>query len=310
MDHDQRFKELLREFLWELLELFLPDLLAKLLAREAAWQSQEVFTNPPLGLVRRVDLLAILQEGTSAEDARERVLHLEAESATSLTEVRKKIGYYYPNLRTKHNLPVTTLAIYLYVGLEGVGWDEYVEEDAEAGAEAESVYRVRWRYVGLPAERYLAGNNWLGVALAALMRIEPERKAWLRAECLRRLTLECQENDYRKLLLINCVEAYLPLEGEQEQTYLQLLRTDLRYQETTQMIQTTYERGVAAAELRGRQEALREMAVRFAAPRCGAATETVLARLQAIQELATLQAVVERAAPATSWVQVLPSDTP
>jgi hypothetical protein len=35
---------------------------------------------------------------------------IEVESAGSLTEVRRKIGFYYPVLRTQHNLSVTVLA--------------------------------------------------------------------------------------------------------------------------------------------------------------------------------------------------------
>jgi hypothetical protein len=298
VDHDQRFKEMLREFLRELLTLFLPWLASRLATSEPQWQSQEIFTNPPLGLVRRLDLLALLSE---------RLLHLEVESATSLTEVRKKIGYYYPGIRTKHNLPVTCLALYLRVGLEGQGWDDYVEEEtasADAEAGSETLYRVRWRYVGLPAlpaERYLAGDNWLGVALSALMKIEPGRKPWLRAEILRRLATECQENDYRKLLLINCAETYLPLEGEQEIEYLRLIKEDSRYQEATKMILTTYDRGMAA----GKRAALQEVIVQLASPRCGAPGETVLASLRQIEDLAQLHSLVHLATTAQSWEQLL-----
>ena len=309
VDHDQRFKEMLREFLRELLALFLPWLAVRI-DGEAAWQSQEVFTNPPLGLVRRVDLLAIVRERLNAEKTAERLLHLEIESASSLTDVRKKIGYYYPGLRTKHNLPVSCLALYLRVGLEGIGWDEYVEEEQTADAEASSepLYRVRWRYVGLPAlaaERYLASDNWFGVALSALMQIDPGRKAWLRAEILRRLAVECQENDYRKLLLLNCAETYLPLEGEQEAEYLRLLREDARYQEATGMILTTYDRGMAAGEAKGKREALREVIVEFASQQCGAPDESVRARLGQIEDLALLQKLVRAATTAQSWEQLL-----
>src|SRR5262245_18404670 len=108
------------------------------------------------------------------------------------------------------------------------------------------------------------------------MKIEPERKAWLRAEILRRLATECQENDYRKLLLINCAESYLPLEGDQEAEYLRLVRSDVRYQEAASMILTTYDKGMAA----GKRNALQEVIVHLASPRCGAPAESVLARLR------------------------------
>ena len=237
------------------------------------------------------------------------MLHLEIESATSLTDVRKKIGYYYPNIRSKHNLPVTTLALYLKVGMEGQGWDEYVEEEpsqAEEEVESEELYHVRWRYVGLPglqAERYLTSDNWLGVALSALMKIEPGRKAWLRAEILRRLATECKENDYRKLLLIDCAETYLPLEGEQKMEYLRLIREDSRYQETTRMILTTYDSG----RLQGHQEALRAMVIRLASRQCGSPDEATRTKINGIEDLDRLEHLVDAAITAQSWEELLAS---
>jgi hypothetical protein len=304
VDHDQRFKEMLREFLWELIELFLPWLAVRLAQRAAQWQPQEVFTNPPLGQVRRVDLLALVRERIDPDTTDERLLHLEVESAGSLSEVRKKIGYYYPALRTRDNRPVTTLAIYLKVGLQGTGWDEYEEKEEITGEEgSELLYRVRWRYVGLPAlsaERYLTSNNWLGVALSALMRIEAERKAWLRAEILRRLALECHENDYRKLLLMNCVETYLPLEGEQAQAYQRLIREDPRYQEASQMIRTTYDRGMEA----GRRDELRDMIIQLASPQCGVPDDSVKETLKQIEDLTQLRALATAATKAQSWAKL------
>jgi hypothetical protein len=153
----------------------------------------------------------------------------------------------------------------------------------------------------LPAERYLASDNWLGVALSALMRIEPDRKAWLRAEILRRLATECQENDYRKLLLINCAETYLPLEGEQEAAYLRLLREDSRYQEATRMILTTYDRG----RMEGERQALQAMVIRLATRQCGAPDETTQKKIQEIEDITRLENLVEAATTAQTWEQLL-----
>lgn len=298
-DHDQRMKELLREFFWELLTLFLPWLARRLVRDKLEWQKQELFTNPPLGLVRRLDLLALVEELTG----KGRLLNVEVESANSLTDVRKKVGQYYPFLRTQRNLPVTTLAVYLFVGLDGVGQDSYVErEEGEAG-EAEEVYRVNWHYVGLPAlsaEEYLACDNWLGVALASLMKIDAERKPWLRAEILRRLATECRENDYRKLLLINCVDAYLPMQGEQRALFDELFNHDARYREARSMIMTTYEKGKCAA--------LQAMVLRLGGKSCGKADENTRKRIEDIEDLARLENLVEAAPAAQSWDELLASN--
>ena len=111
--------------------------------------------------------------------------------------------------------------------------------------------------MGLPAldaEQYVNGDNWLGVALAALMRISPERRAWLKAEALRRL-VACPENEYRRYLLCECVDAYLPLEGPQLQEYEHLLLTE-PYREVLPMATTWYERGMEKGIEKGQRRLL------------------------------------------------------
>jgi hypothetical protein len=93
----------------------------------------------------------------------------------------------------------------------------------------------------LDAEHYVKGDNWLGVALAVLMRIPEERRAWLKAEALRRL-VACPENPMRRFLLCEVVQAYLPLEGPQLEEFNHLLVTE-KYAEVLPMATTWYEQG-------------------------------------------------------------------
>jgi hypothetical protein len=137
------------------------------------------------------------------------------------------------------------------------------------------------------------------------MRIESGRRPWLRAEILRRLAVECQESDYRKFLLLNCAESYLPLEGQQEAEFLRLLREDPRYQEATGMILTTYDRGVADGEAKGKREALQDMVLRLASRQCGAPDEETRKKVQAIKDIRQLENLVEAATTAQSWDQLL-----
>src|SRR5258708_40331858 len=92
---------------------------------------------------------------------------------------------YYWMLRHRYRLPVLPIGLYRRVGLDGVGWDEFEEYFWERRL----VY-FEYAYVGLPAldaEQYVRGDNILGVALAALMRVPEERRAELKAESLRRI---------------------------------------------------------------------------------------------------------------------------
>jgi 3-methyladenine DNA glycosylase/8-oxoguanine DNA glycosylase len=104
---------------------------------------------------------------------------------------------------------------------------------------------------GLDGEQYAAGEQLLGAALTALMRVPPARRAAVHAEALRRLA-EARENEYRRYLLLECLEAYAMLDQAQEQELGALLRTE-RYQGVQAMAVTTFERGVQA----GLQQGLR-----------------------------------------------------
>jgi hypothetical protein len=122
---------------------------------------------------------------------------------------------------------------------------------------------------GLDGERYVAGENLLGVALTALMRVLPARRAEVHAEALRRLA-EARENDYRRYLLLDCLETYATLDEAQAQALEALLRTE-RYEEARAMAVTTFEKGVQAGVERGLRTALEKLLeARFGPLRPGA----------------------------------------
>jgi hypothetical protein len=147
---------------------------------------------------------------------------------------------YYEYLRRMHDLPVLPIALYLRVGLDGIGWDVYEETFWDNW-----LLSFSYAYVGLPgleAEDYVAREHLLGVALTALMRVPLARRAAVHAEALRRLA-EARENDYRRYLLLDCLEAYAALDEAQAQELEALLRTE-HYQGAQTMAITTFEKGV------------------------------------------------------------------
>jgi len=88
------------------------------------------------------------------------------------------------------------------------------------------------------------------------MRIEPERRVWLKAESMRRL-VEYPDNAMRRYLLCEVVQAYLPLEGPQLEEYGELLVTE-RYKGVTMVGLTWREEG----ELIGMQRMLKSQLLR------------------------------------------------
>jgi hypothetical protein len=255
-DHDQRFKNLLREFFAEFLHLFFPAWADRFDFSRLEWLSEEIFPDPPQGQRRFLDLVAKLPvrellpaQRPGEQDSWIALLHVEIESEDSVAPLRPRMFDYYWMLRARHRLPVLPIGLYLRVGMEGVGWDTFEESFWER-----RLVHFEYPYVGLPAldaEQYLQGDIWLGVALAALMHVADERRAWLKAEALRRL-VECPESAMRRFLLCEVVQAYLPLEGPQLEEYNHLLLTP-KYGGAMKLQATWYEEG----ELKGLRRLLR-----------------------------------------------------
>jgi hypothetical protein len=250
VDHDQRFKTLLKAFLAEFFQVFFPAWADRFDFARVNWLEQEVFTDPPRGERRALDLVARLplRPGVPPPAATApgelagpwlTLIHVEVESRDTVAPLRPRMHSYYEQLR-RHGLPVLPIALYLRVGLDGIGWDVY--EETYWG---HRLVTFEFAYVGLPAldgEQYVAGEQLLGVALTALMGVPRERRAGVHAEALRRLA-EARENDYRRYLLLDCLEAYATLDEAQARELGELLQTE-RYRGAQAMAITTFEKGV------------------------------------------------------------------
>ncbi len=247
-DHDQRLKVLLKEFFEQFFLCFVPAWAERFDFTVIDWLDKELFLAPPQGGKRQLDLVARLRLRPGAPPPRAGVtdllvlVHVEVETRQSAVALRPRMFEYYVQLRRDMVLPVLPIGLFLRVGLDGVGWDAYEEHFWE-----HRILRFEYAYVGLPAldgEQYATGENLLGVALSTLMRVPPERRAELLAEGLKRIG-HSGENDWRRFLLAECLEAYADLdEGQRER--LQALLTTEPYQEVKPIMITTYERGKIA----------------------------------------------------------------
>lgn len=108
------------------------------------------------------------------------------------------------------------------------------------------------------------------MALASLMRIAEDAKAKAKADALQKIATS-REPEFRKYLLCECIEAYLPLEGVQMSEYENLLITP-SYQGARKYGKTSFELGHAEGE----RKVLREqLTIRF-----GKLSEEVSKRLE------------------------------
>jgi hypothetical protein len=200
-DHDQLFKVLLREFFESFFQLFYPQWVPLFDFGSVEWLDKDVFLDPPRGEKRNLDLLARVRTRepvTENDRSLLTLVHIEVESDDKVAPFRPRMYQYYGHLRRIVELPVLPIALYLRVGLDGIGWDVYEERIL-----GEVVVRFRYPYVGLPAlnaDDYIDRDNLLGVALTALMRVPPERREEIARQAWRRL-VQSTVNDYQRHLL-------------------------------------------------------------------------------------------------------------
>jgi hypothetical protein len=275
-DHDQRLKVLLKEFFEQFFRCFFPAWAERFDFADLTWLDKEVFLAPPQGEKRYLDLVARLRIRPEAPPPRPglaellALVHVEVESRESVQPFRPRMFEYYVQLRRDSQLPVLPVGLFLRVGLDGVGWDAYEEHFWE-----HRLVRFEYAYVGLPAleaEPYATGEHLLGVALSALMRVPAERRAELHAEALQRIA-RSGENDYRRSLLAECLEAYADLDEAQRLRLQELVATE-RYQDARPFMITTYERG--------RIEERRETALLLLEKRFGALSAEAKQRLEVL----------------------------
>lgn len=236
------------------------------------------------------------------------LVHLEIESPDRTTRLKPRLPEYYYHLRARYGLPVLPIVIYLNVHLDGIGVDICVEKFWEL-----EVVTFRYLYVGLPGldgVKYVQGDNWLGVALAALMKIPHERVAWLGAEALRRLIgAPLSAND--RYLLAECVEAYLELDQQQLAEYHELLQRE-GYAEVRTMNKTSFEKGqesgIEKGLERGRLLERRETAVALIEERFGPVSQKLREHIESLA-LEPLRQLTLRLAKASSLAEAgLPQD--
>lgn len=246
-------------FFADFMNLFFAEHLQNIDITDCVWLEQEISIDSQEGSRKIVDLLVQAKTfepltGFEYRDGNPLFLAIliEIESKDSSVTIRQRMNEYRWRLTLKLGYPVLPIILFLQVGLEGVS--RFYREIRLGSLLLDASECL---YVGLPALdaiEYLEGDNILGVALSALMRIPKERVAWLGAEALRKINLAPLQ-DQQKFILGECVEAYLPLSDEQKQQFEGLLKTE-RYQEIEAMNITTYERGMEKGLEQGLEKGL------------------------------------------------------
>ena len=253
MDHDRIFKELLRTFFFEFLELFFPTLLARVdRSHEPVFLDKEDFGELPADLRREMDLVARLRlrDGEAYF-----VVHVEHE-AQSNAELPSRMFRYFSRLWDRHGLPVYPIAVLSFAGRKV--WPRRYTLDFHDLRVLEFRYRtvqlnqLDWR-------SFLDRPNPVATALMARMKIRKADRPRVKLQCLR-LLVTLRLDRRRSGLIAHFVHSYLRLNQDEVRIYrqgLELISMGER-QEIMQYTNDWIEQGVERGLEQGLERGLKQ----------------------------------------------------
>ena len=217
MDHDRLFKQLLRTFFVEFLELLLPEVDAYLDRSTVEFLDKEVFTDVTAGDRHEVDL--VVKARFRGEDACF-LVHVESQ-ASAREGFAKRMFRYFARLYEQFDLPVYPVAVLSYDAPARPEPDEHRVDFPDRAVlafrfRAIQLNRLNWR-------DFVRRPNPVAAALMTKMNIAPADRPRVMLECVRMIaTLKL--DPARQTLIRDFMNAYLRLSADEQRAYNEAVR--------------------------------------------------------------------------------------
>jgi hypothetical protein len=205
-----------------------------------------------------------------------------------------RLAGYNMQIRLRHGRPIVPVLVRLHGGQPGVHLEAVV--DAALGPE---LLRFSYYSFGLArcrAEEYLAKDQSLAWALAALMRRGSMSRAEHKMACLRRIAA-ARLSELHSFLLVNCVESYLQYEGRDAEELAALQARDnakeVRAMRLSWADQLRKE-GQAQGVEKGLEQGVRQTLLRLLGARFGPLSDDITRRVEAIRSMERLNQIADQ----------------
>ena len=323
MDHDQLFKAVLSACLAAFLELFFPELVTQIDLTQARFVDKELFSAPPMGPGREVDLVVEAPvrapagaAPTAPSAGREPggmlvAIWIEIQAQRDPAFIWRMLEYY-ALVRRIIGLSVLPIALFPLVDVLGqergrrprVGYERVQQREAVLGQTTQQFELLAVTLRALDAETYLARPQALAGALAALMRRPAQSTPSAhKLACLRRIIEGSGvEREADRQLLRDVVEAYLRLSGADAEEFEQLLQQP-ENEGIRQTMKTWTEQQQEIGEARGKRIEAQEAVLRVLAARFKEVPPAVAERVRHIDDIQALEALLTRAATAVTLAE-------
>jgi len=256
--HDRLFKELLGVYLYEFLELFLPELAQRIEPGSLQLIGEKELLIPG-ETTRRADLVARARiRGMDQEDALF-LIHVEheAQNRDPLDFPRRMLRYAL-HLRDTTGLNVYPIALVSYPKPKRLLSNKY----EWCGPDGHPIFTFTYRLIQLNRldwRDYVQQPNPVAAALMTRMGIEPKDRPLVKLQCLRLLRRLNLSRD-RSMLISTFLDTYLQLDSHEEEKF----RTEfakINPEERDEMLKLTnnwFEAGIEAGKAEERQRTEQE----------------------------------------------------
>ncbi len=252
LDHDQIFKQIVEAFFREFMELFCPEEAALIDFRRVEFLREEFFTDVQRGRRKRLDL--VVKVGLKCGGEHYILVHFEFESSRKAGDFPRRMFGYFCQLFLRHQIHIVPIAIFS----DDADWKTPVADYFELELSPRSRVKFDYHLIKLNRldyRRFMESKNPLAYALMAKMKYSRRERVCLKADFLR-LILRAGVDPARQSLLVEFVEAYMPLRIDEQSRFEELVTSEKSYEGVRAMVTTYEQAGIEKGRLEGKLEAL------------------------------------------------------
>ncbi|MBW4536628.1 MAG: DUF4351 domain-containing protein [Pleurocapsa minor HA4230-MV1] len=276
INHDQLFKELLTTFFVEFIELFFPAILEYLDTDSITFVDKELFTDLVRGEKNIMDIVALAK---FQEQNYSFLIHVENQ-ASNAPEFNRRMFRYFCSLFLKYDRPIYPIVIFSYDRPQRLDKSSFAidfpnKQVLNFDYDIVQLNRLDWR-------DFLKQKNPIAAALMSKMRISPQDRPTVKAQCFRLLvTLKL---DLAKMQLISgFVDNYLRLNSNEEKLFQSELSTmETREQEQIMQITTSWKE---EGRVEGRIEEKLAITLRQLNRKLGNLPEAIADRIKSLEPI-------------------------
>lgn len=292
IDHDRLFKELIRTFFAEFMELFFPEVHEEIDFNHVIFLSEEVFTDIVAGEKRKVDVL--IETKLRTEEA---LIIVHFESQAQYQELfAERMFLYYSRLYEKYRKRIIPIAIFSY--------DEV--RDAPDRFEVTFSFKdiLKFQFYIIELRRmnwrnFIKRDNPVAAALLSKMGYNKRDRVQVKMECLRML-LYLKLDPARMHLITGFFDTYLVLDDiEESKLWEELKVLDPKEEAKIVELKTNWEKiaeskGILKGKIEGKIEGERKILGKFIQAHFGEVSRGMLEQIGYLTDLDIIEHLTDQ----------------